>query len=168
MRKQRGFSLLELLIVVAIILIIAAIAIPNLLRSKMSANEASACSSMRTINTGEVAYATTYPNVGYSADLPSLGGPSTICDVAGSANSANACVIDDIVATAISAVAAKSGYFFTYTVTATAGGVNTSYSATGAPVNSGTTGQRFFYTDQTGVIRYGLTGAATANSSPIE
>ena len=74
MRKQRGFSLIELLIVVAIILIIAAIAIPNLLRARMAANEASAVSSIRTINTAEVTYNSTYPTVGFAPALVNLGG----------------------------------------------------------------------------------------------
>ncbi len=74
MRKQKGFSLIELLIVVAIILIIAAIAIPNLLRARMAANESSAVASIRTINTGMVTYNSTYPTVGFAASLTVLGG----------------------------------------------------------------------------------------------
>ena len=96
MKKQKGFSLIELLIVVAIILIIAAIAIPNLLRSKMAANESSAVGSMRTINTAEVSYVTAYPNQGFSVDLPSLGGAAP-CAVA---TTAAACLIDNTLALA--------------------------------------------------------------------
>jgi type IV pilus assembly protein PilA len=165
-KQQKGFSLIELLIVVAIILIIAAIAIPNLLRSKMAANESSAVGSMRTINTAEVTYATAYPNTGYSLDINSLGGAPVPCATA--ATTLQACLIDDVLAKASAAPTAKSGYFFTYNLNGVAGGINTAYTLNASPSNAGTTGQRFFFTDQTGVIRYGLAGAATAASSAIQ
>jgi len=146
--RQKGFSLIELLIVVAIILIIAAIAIPNLLRSKMAANEASAVGSMRTINTSAVAYSTTYGS--YPAALSDLG-PST------APTSTAADLIDSVLA-----AGTKSGYTFVYT----AGTGDESYSLTGDPVST-STGQRHFYTDQSGVIRYDLSTTATSASNPL-
>lgn len=154
--KQKGFSLIELLIVVAIILIIAAIAIPNLLRAKIAANEASAVGSLRTINTASVEYSTTYG--GYPQTLVSLGGPA-----GGTAASTSAELID-----AVLAGGTKSGYSFTYTTGSTDSNGNVlAYTLTAVPTSVGTTGQREFFTDQSGVIRYNTTGAANVNSTPL-
>ena len=153
-KKQKGFSLIELLIVVAIILIIAAIAIPNLLRSRMAANEASAVGSIRTINTSAVTYSTTYPNAGFPATLASLGG-ATPC----TATSTNSCLLD-----AVLAGGTKSGYVFALTTDGNTPSVG--YSITGTPVSVGTTGQRMFFSDQSGVIRYSATGAGATAASP--
>ncbi len=148
MKKQKGFSLIELLIVVAIILIIAAIDIPNLLKSKMAANESSAVGSIRTLNTGEVTYSAGCPNVGYSATIIELN-TGAIC-------ASGTGIIDNVLATGI-----KSGYQFTYAPgPAAANGVVSTYTLSAVPLTVGTTGQRGFFSDQTGVIRYSLDGTA--------
>jgi type IV pilus assembly protein PilA len=155
--RQRGFSLIELLIVVAIILIIAAIAIPNFLKSKMAANEASTVSSMRTLNTAMVTYQSQCPAVGYPASLVDLG-PSAGSGCVGGAN-----IVDNIIGVANPQ---KSGYSFTYAPVA-AGGINGSYTLNADPQSRGTTGQRSFYTDPSGVIRFNQGAVAVVTDPPL-
>ena len=166
MKKQKGFPLIELLIVVAIILIIAAIAIPNLMRSRMAANESSAVGSIRTINTAFVTYASSFPDTGYAATLGALGGTTAACAPPALATVAAACLIDNL----LSVVQQKSGYQFAAAGAATAGSTtNNTYTVTALPLSVGATGNRGFFSDQSGVIRYTLTGVApTIASSPLQ
>ena len=155
---RRGFSLIELLIVVAVILTIAAIAIPNFIQSKIRANEAAAVQNMRNITTGEVVYSTTY-GIGFSSTFAKLGPPpggSLFMD----AN--NAGLIDDVLA-----AGTKAGYQYSYLASAAVGGMVSAYTITASPVNPGMTGQRYFFTDQSGVIRSSTSGPADVNSTPL-
>ena len=158
-RPQKGFSLIELLIVVAIILIIAAIAIPNLLRARMQANEASAASSIHAVNTAEISFSASYPTVGYSASLLALGnGGTNPC--AGSATAA--CYLDDNLAGGT-----KSGYLFSYTVD-NSSTPSLHYTLNADPGSRGITGQRSFYSSDSNVTRFNTTGAASSSDSPLQ
>jgi len=162
-RDSKGFSLIELLIVVAIILIIAAIAIPNLLRSRIAANQASAVGSLRTYNTAEVTYASTY-NTGYTATLGYLGPPAS-----GSMPTATtAGLIDNVLSggTSTAMGAIKSGYSFTYSPGAVVAGRIDTYQIWADPVTRGTTGTNSYYTDQSGVIRVNSNNTQASASSP--
>ena len=156
-RKQYGFSLIELLIVIAIILVIAAIAIPNMMRARISANEASAVASLRTISTAETTYASTYPTVGYTCTLSELGPPPS-----GTAMSSSAAgILDSVLASG-----QKAGYIFG--LQGCAGTPKANYTSTAVPVAIGGTGTRAFCSSTPGVILQAADGTiATCLSSGV-
>jgi type IV pilus assembly protein PilA len=148
-KSSKGFSLIELLIVVAIILIIAAIAIPNFIHAKMAANEAAAVSSIHAINTAEITYSSSNPLIGFSVLLSDLG-------------PAGANYIDNVLAGGT-----KSGYNFTY-VQNTTDIPSEGYTLNADPITRGVTGQRSFYSDQTNVTHYNMTVPATSADPAIQ
>lgn len=157
-QSKNGFSLIELLIVVAIILIIAAIAIPNLLRARIAANEASAVASLRALNTAQISYNSSYPTVGFATTLGALGGAN--CAPPGSSSS---CFIDSLLASGT-----KSGYSFT--LSGTSGTPNATYQIRADPLSPNQTGVRYFCTFADAVIRFGSASltSCTTSASPLQ
>ncbi len=148
MKKQKGFSLIELLIVVAIILIIAAIAIPNLNRASISANESAAVANLRTINTALVTYLSTYSTFPATGELTKLSDGGTAANCPNSPSATSACLLDNTI-TGATVAPGKSGYVLTYTSAAASG----TYGINNDAATQGSTGVRHFFTDQSGVIR---------------
>jgi len=154
-KRQRGFSAVQLVVAIAILLVLAAIAIPNLLHSNLSENESAAVAALRSLNSACEDYARRYG--GYPGSLSNLG-------AGGPASSASANLIDSALGGGT-----QSGYLFTYTPGATGVSGNIlSYNITANPATPGSSGRRRFFTDQSGVIRANMAGAADANSTPIE
>ena len=156
-KRQAGFSLIELLIVVAIILVIAAIAIPSFLSSRMAANESSAVASVRSVSTAETAYAASYAAIGYSVALTDLGdGGSSNCI----ASTTQACLIDSLLASGI-----KSGYSITYANDGNTPSIG--YTIHADPLARGQSGRRSFFSNQPGEIRYNVTAVASVTDPVI-
>lgn len=156
-RSAGGFSLIELLVVVAIILILMAIAIPNFLRARIAANEASAVENCRTISTANVVYWTTY-GVGFAPAPSNFATPAS-----GNVSPVSSGLLDNILVTGT-----KSGYGFTYVpLTPDSNGYYNDYTLNADPVNIGVTGQRHFFTNEPGIIRVNLTGPASTTDPPL-
>lgn len=156
-RTAGGFSLIELLVVVAIILILMAIAIPNFLRARIAANEASAVENCRTISTANVVYWTTY-GVGFAPSLSNFATPTS-----GNVSAISAGLLDNILVTGT-----KGGYVFTYApLTPDSNGYFNDYTLNADPLTIGVTGQRHFFTDEPAVIRVNLTVPASDTDPPL-
>jgi prepilin-type N-terminal cleavage/methylation domain-containing protein len=145
MRRARGFSLIEMLVVVAIILIIAAVAVPSFLRSRMAANESAAAASIRTLNSAQISYNSAYPTVGYASTLGALGGTSCTPPSATSA-----CLID-------------TGY--NYTLSNVTGTPNSSYNFVASPIVYNYSGMRYFCSNSDAVVRVSMTTIATCDDT---
>jgi type IV pilus assembly protein PilA len=162
MPNQKGFSLIELLIVVAIILIIAAIAIPTLTRARVAADESSAVGSMRSINSAEISYNAAYPAVGFTTTLSQLGSPAAGC----TPSTANGCFIDSVLTSGM-----KSGYTFALAANGGTPIPQTNYSVVATPQFAGYTGARYFCSFEDAVVRnstVALANPCPASAAPIQ
>lgn len=152
--RDRGFTLIELLIVITIILIIAAFTIPRITKAQIPAHETSAIKSIQAIHEGEMMYSSSHPDLGFTADLAMLGG---------TAQGGGEQIIDNNLASG-----RKSGYTFTYTPGEKVNGAIRSYTITAVPDQVGSTGQRRFFSDETGEIHYNASGPADVSSPVIQ
>jgi len=158
MTKSKGFSLIELLIVVAIILIIAAIAIPNLLRSGMLANQAAAVSTLRNINNSEASYIAEFGSIGYADNFVKLG-PGASCD------STHACLVDDVIGCA-SQPCTKDGYGY-YLVSTSTAAPFVDYASTATAVAWSTSGFENYCSLDDGILRNQVTPSATITTPVV-
>ena len=159
MQRERGFTLIELVIVLGIILVIAAVAIPSVIGAKIKANETSAIAAIKTIETAQASYETTYPTLGYASSLAELGGPDS-CKPAPE----NACLIDEVLTDG-----EKSGYVFTVVSNRPARGAATSYVVAAAPLNYNRTGARRFCATEKNLVRWDKnTEGSTTPPTPEE
>jgi len=146
--RQRGFTLIELLIVVTIILIIAAFTIPKITQSQIPAKEASAIASIKAVNEAEMMYSSSHPDVGFTPDLTTVAGM-----LQGGSNLATG---------------RSGGYTYTYTPGEKVNGAIRSYTVTAVPDQVGTTGNRRFYSDESGEIHYNGSGPADTTSPVLQ
>ena len=160
MRRAGGFSLIELLVTVAIILIIAALAIPSLLSSRIAADESAAAASIRLLNSAQITYNSTYPTVGYANSLAALGGSSCTPP-----SLTSACIIDSVLASG-----AKSGYSFSLPSASATGTPVSTYQFIASPVLTNYSGRRYFCSYADAVVRFNYTSITTCDGtvSPLD
>jgi type IV pilus assembly protein PilA len=152
--RHRGFTLTEVLIVVASILFVAAIIIPKVTHSQLASRESAALASLNEIRLGEQRYLSSHPDAGFAPSLAALGSASD--------GSGNALIPPDV------ASGHKSGYTYTYVAGEKGNGVIRTYTVTAVPDEVGKTGQRRFFSDESGKVRYSFGGPADANSATLE